>query len=194
MVQGTGGNARHDYLRLGRLRHVVGALTTAALIIGCHRTDFAPALDVRISPTVGVMRSPPFEIDQSCDFWIGIGIEGMPVDETTCLATVDEGARRLLPSCRAITPAIGAFTWKVTHQGQVVAEGSESGLPSVPYQPNNLGKITPENIQWQFFHGFFARARKDDVAELNLQPSPISLDPYHPRLAIVLDAKGACSD
>jgi hypothetical protein len=166
-----------------------GAFLLLVLVTGCYPSDYGPVLDIPISPATGHIRSPPFAIDPDDIYDIGIGINGMPVDQDACLATVSDFLRKTSPPCHAITPAIGAFTWRVIHAGTVVAQGSKSGLPSLAIpdgrSPPPRTTITPEAIIWDFFAHFRAQAGRDYVIELDMRPQSVSLEQFHPRLAIV---------
>jgi hypothetical protein len=164
-------------------------LTAVVLASSCSRSDFYPVLDIPLAPATGHTRSPPFSIDSNSVYAIGVGTEGgMEVDEATCRAATympgitekTERAGYKVPPCHMLTPAIGAFTWKVSHDGKLVATGSQPGMPPLP-----LHTTMPEKITWQFFSTFHAEAGKDYVVEVDLPPSNIPLERFHPRLEIM---------
>lgn len=181
---------------LGRL--VTIALGAAVLVTACYQSDFYPVIDVALSPAVGIFRSPTFSIDSSSAYAIGIGTEGVLVDEGTCRAAaympgITERAEKggsKLPPCHMLTPSVGAFTWKLTRGGRVIAQGSARGLlPNPWWGPSKSPTILPEPIAWQFYQEVCAPAGKNYVLELNLQPSPAPLEWFHPRVGIVKDWK-----
>ena len=164
-------------------------LTAVVLASSCSRSDFYPVLDIPLSPATSHIRSPPFSIDSNYVYGIGVGTEGgIEVDEATCRAATympritekAEQAGYKVPPCHRLTPAIGAFTWKVSHAGKLVATGSQPGMPPLPLHTTMSDKIT-----WQFFDTFHAEAGRDYVVELDLPPSNIPLERFHPRLKIM---------
>ena len=125
-------------------RRVAIGLATAALASGCSRSDFYPVLDIPLSPAAGHIRSPPFSIDATHTYAIGLGIERMQVDEATCRAAtympgISEKAEQAgykPPPCHLLTPAIGAFTWRISQDGKLVAMGGQPGLPPSAWGPD----------------------------------------------------------
>jgi hypothetical protein len=109
----------------------------------------------------------------------------MPVDQDACLATVSDFLRKTFPPCHAITPAIGALTWKVIHAGTVVAQGATAGLPSRAIPDRSKTTNTPEGTHWTYFAYFRAQAGTDYVVELDMRRQSVSVEPFHPRLGIM---------
>ena len=161
---------------------LLGALFLAT---SCYPSNFGPVLDIPISPAAGHIRSPPFEIDPDGVYDIGIGIDGMPASQDACLATVSDFLRKKFPPCHAITPAIGALSWKVIHAGTVVAQGSTEGLPSSALADKSGTSNGPEGTHWNYFAYFRAQAGEDYVVQLDMRQESASLEPFHPRLAIM---------
>jgi hypothetical protein len=177
-------------------RHFAVAVTSALSAVGCTASDFFPVLDIPIPPGAVHIRSLPFAIDATYAYYIGIGVDRMEVDEATCRAATysdwiikkAERSGHKLPPCHLLTPAIGAFTWRVSHNGKLVAQGSQLGLPPSPWAPNPHS-VMPEKLTWQFFDAFHAVAGTNYILELDLQSGPASLEQSHPRLGIVKSFK-----
>ena len=168
------------------------AIGLIAAMVESSCSYFSPVLDIPLSPATGHIRSPAFSIDSNATYALGIGTERMEVDAATCrAATQIPGVTEKLekggyksPPCHMLTPAIGAFTWKIGHNGKVVAIGSQSGLPPIPWGPSPHSMMS-EKITWQFFDHFDAKVGAGYVVELELQSSNIALERFHPRLGIV---------
>jgi hypothetical protein len=161
-----------------------GIVVASGATVSCTQDSFGPVLDVPISPAAGHFVSPPFSIHESYGYAIGIGVEARPVDHATCLAALSAERRTSNPPCRALTPQVGAFTWVVTHHGNVVARGAQPATPTDLVR-DTQGSSALEKISWGFYDRFHAEPGDGYVVELSVEPSDLPLEQFHPRLAVM---------
>jgi hypothetical protein len=150
------------------------SITAVVLVVGCEPGDFGPLLDIPISP-IGKTRSPPFRLYSDYTYNIAIGLDPMKVDESKCAASLIALNPEIpYPPCHELTPAVGAWSWVVRQDDNVVAQGHMDASP-----------IDVVRGRWSVYGGWFGHPGKDYVIEIDLQPSPEDLAQFHPRLAIL---------
>jgi hypothetical protein len=155
------------------------------LVLGCEPGDFGPLLDIPIAP-LGKTRSPPFQLYRDYTYNIVIGLDPMKVDEASCTPSlIAQNPGIPYPPCRELTPPHGAMSWTVTQGNKVVAQGGIDASPIdvVRGRPNSWAK--DKAMGWDTYGGWFGHPGKDYVIEIDVQPSPVDLAQFHPRLALV---------
>jgi hypothetical protein len=154
------------------------------LIASCNVDLGTTAIDMPLSPTVGIVRTQEF-VARKGGYDVFIGLGAIPTDQATCLAArpPEFGGKKLqYPDrpCKALTPPLGATSWTVTKEGIPVAHG---GVPGFPWQwgPSSVGDGT---ISWIGLGWFSTEPGSQYVVEVTVHPSAVSLDQVHPRLKI----------
>ena len=151
-----------------------------SFMAGCYSEVELRPLDIPLSPAVGHVRSPEFETVSPLRYDIVVGLQAKPTEEATCMAVVPDFAKEVARGrCKALVPPLGAIDWVVTRSGKVVAEGS---TPAFSWEwPRNDDEIAlyPRSVG-----GFYAEPGSRYVVELNIHPSPLALEQFHPRLQI----------
>jgi hypothetical protein len=160
-------------------------LSAVMFVVGCEPGDFGPLLDIPIAP-IGKTRSPPFRLYRDYSYNIVIGLDPMKVDPATCAASLSAQNPGIpYPPCHELTPPHGAMSWIVRQGGRVVAQGeiAASGIDVVRGRPNSWAK--DKAMGWGMYDGWLGHPGSDYVIEIDVQPSPVNLSQFHPRLAIV---------
>jgi len=159
-------------------------IAVCALMTSCNVGHETVAINMPLSPTVGLIRTEEF-VAMTGGYDIDIGLEAIPTDEATCLAArpAEFGGKKMEyrdRPCKALTPPLGATSWAVTREGIPVAHG---GVPGFPWQwlPSSTGDGT---MSWISVGWFSTEPGARYVVEVTVQRSEVPLEQVHPRLRI----------
>jgi hypothetical protein len=159
------------------------ALVIVVSMAGCQ-LGRNPLLDIPIAAS-GATRSPPFRLYSKTIYNFAIGLEPMRVEEAACAAVylARTGSAPSRP-CHEVTPPVAKITWTVTQNGAVIAKGSMDAQPE-DLAGNHPSWAKDKNMSWSVFTGAFCQPGDNFILEVNLQPGPIDLSSYHPRIAVI---------
>jgi hypothetical protein len=160
-------------------------VATVVLVSGCDPGHlFLPLLAIPIAP-VGKTRSPAFRLYSRAVYWIDIGLNPMKVTEAECVSML----RALDPRvpwrpCHELMPPHGAIAWTVTQRGKLVARGV-LGAETIDIVRDRSNPWAKENSTgWEHHTGWVGQPGYGYVIEVDVQPSPVDLAQFHPRLEI----------
>ena len=161
------------------------SVATVLLQLGCDPGHlFLPLLAIPIAP-IGKTRSPPFRLYSRAAYWIDIGLYPMKVTEAKCASML----RALDPRipwrpCHELMPPHGDISWTVTQRGKLVARGVLAAQPIDIVRERSNPWAKEGSTGWEAYSGWLCQPGDDYVIELDVQPSPVDLAQFHPRLEI----------
>ncbi len=151
------------------------AAVTAAMTYQ-ERRFYAP-FQVPLSPSTGYFQTREFQIPDTQDYRIMIGVGTRRLDGSTCLALTS--APVTAERCRAAAPPLGAVKWKLRQSGRLVDTGS---APAGAW--DWARNANEEGTTWRKIGAFNAKSGSHYILELDLEAGSVSIDPYHPSLMI----------